>query len=445
MIPASELTATEVILRFGADRPVAYRDGAPISAARLMADLQVAESLLQGCNGEVLVTCQSRYSFSVAVLASWLAAKHVILPPNLHPATLDHIRTHHDIALELDDGFIPGGASEQPVGLLEFRLIRAQQALTLYTSGSTGMPRPVEKSIGNIFAEAFALKAAMPWPCKPLVASVPPNHLYGLTFSILLPWVLGIPFVDECPLHAHEVAEQLAAVQAGTLVTVPVHMRALLTQPLHDALMRVVSSAGVLDYKIVEQWHAMFGKEILEIYGSSETGVIAYRQQLSDPAWHALPELRLATSEEGLLNVASPFIHDSEGTFFQTQDMVEMQDDRHFLLIGRADAIVKIAGKRISLLAVETAIKRCRGVVDAAVTAVPAQGHIRNMAIWAAIAVGEVEIPVDVRSIRNELLLQLDSIEVPRRIVVTKELPREPNGKLRLERLLSLFDEELPA
>ncbi len=446
MMQSSELTVTEVVLRFAADRPVAYRDGKPIGAAQLSADLRQTMALLQECDGEVLITCHGRYNFSVAMLASWLAGKRVILPPNRHPAMLAHIRATRAVALECDDGVMNGGmATGAPVPALAFHLARTQPALTLYTSGSTGTPKSVNKDIGDLFAEAFALKDAMTWPSKPLVASVPPNHLYGLTFSVLLPWVLGIPFTDECPLHADEVAEQLAAVQAGTLVTVPVHLRALLGAPLGRAPLRVVSSAGAMDQQIAEQWYARFGKEILEIYGSSETGVIAYRRQLRDPAWLALTELALETSNTGLLRVASPFIHAGNGAFFQTQDLVEMQDDRRFLLLGRADSIVKIAGKRISLLAVETAVRRCRGVVDAAVTAVPVQGHVRNMAIWAAIAIGDAAEAIDAQSIRSELLPQLDGIEIPRRIVVLHELPREANGKLCRERLLSLFGEEVPA
>jgi len=71
---------------------------------------------------------------------------------------------------------------------------------------------------------------------------------------------------------------------------------------------------------------------------------------------------------------------------------------------------------------------------------VPVQGHIRDMAIWAAVAVGgEGSGNVNARAIRSQLAAQLDSIKVPRRIVIVDALPREENGKLRRERLMSLF------
>ncbi|OIO69713.1 MAG: hypothetical protein COW19_09185 [Zetaproteobacteria bacterium CG12_big_fil_rev_8_21_14_0_65_55_1124] len=444
MPSVSIMTSRDLLFRLADDKPFAFRNGKPIYPSRLYADLQRTERLINPATGDILVTCKGRYEFSLALLASWRSGKTVILPPNLHQATLEHIRRQHTIANEFGDGFSGfAGATvakddDKP---FELQFSQTHPALTIYTSGSTGAPKPVHKSIGNIFAEAFALKQVLAWPDKPLVASVPPHHLYGLTFSVLLPWVLGIPMVNECPLHAEEVIDAIDRVDAGTLISVPVHLRSLLEQKISCKPIMTISSASVLDRDIAIQWQEKSGREIVEIYGSSETGVIAYRRQLSDAGWIPFPDVRIGTSEHGLLQVASPFIHNSEGNIFQTQDRVSLLEGRRFQLHGRADSIVKIAGKRVSLLAVEEAIKRCRGVVDAAVTAVPVQGHIRDMAIWAAVATGE-EGDVDARTIRTQLLPQLDGIKMPRRIVTMKQLPREENGKLSREKLMALFHKD---
>jgi acyl-coenzyme A synthetase/AMP-(fatty) acid ligase len=246
--------------------------------------------------------------------------------------------------------------------------------------------------------------------------------------------------VNECPLHAEEVVETIEQSDAGILITVPVHLRALLEQKVSCSPVMAISSAGALDRSIATKWQEMFDREIIEIYGSSETGVIAHRQQLSDPHWAPFPEVDIDCNAEGLLQVSSPFINESEGEVFQTQDIVTMHGDSGFLLQGRADSIVKIAGRRVSLLTVEEALKRCEGVVDAAVTAVPVQGHIRDMVIWAAVAIGE-KSDMNARSIRAQLLPMLDGIKIPRRIVVLEQLPREANGKLRKERLMALFQD----
>ncbi|OIO74022.1 MAG: hypothetical protein AUJ57_03145 [Zetaproteobacteria bacterium CG1_02_53_45] len=433
----------EVLLRFSQESPFAFRNGQPVDPAQLFSDVARTVQLMGSDEGDVLVTCKGRYEFSVALLSIWSCGKNAVLPPNLHAATLAHVRSRHSISSQLQDGFTGSGntvPARNDQKSFELRFYKKLQAVTIYTSGSTGNPRPVVKSIGDIFAEAIALGQAFDWPDKPLVASVPPHHLYGLTFSVLLPWVRGIPMVNECPLHAEEVVDAIRQVNAGTLISVPVHLRALLDQQFCCKPAMVISSAGALDGAIAQQWHERFGRQIVEVYGSSETGVIAHRRQLSDLSWTPFSEVIVGSSEAGLLQVTSPFINASEGDIYQTQDLVSIQPESGFQLHGRADAIVKIAGKRVSLLTIENTIKSCEGVMDAAVIAVPVQGYIRDMAIWAAVSTGE-ESSMNARSLRTQLLSMLDGIEVPRRIVVLKQLPREENGKLRREQLMALFIE----
>ena len=443
MHPDSEMTSGEVLLRFSKERPFSLRNGDAIYPPQLFADLERSQRLIPSGRGDVLVTCRGRYEFSVALLSAWFGGRNVVLPPNLHQTSLNRIRSEHTIIAELSDGFTATASKQSHQGdqnEFELRFNRSQQALTIYTSGSSGASKPVQKAVGDLFSEVFALKKTLPWPDKPLVASVPPHHLYGLTFSILLPWVLAVPMVNECPLHAEEVVETIEQSDAGILITVPVHLRALLEQKVSCRPVMAISSAGALDKSIATQWQELFDREIIEIYGSSETGVVAHRKQLSDPHWAPFPEVDIACNDEGLLQVSSPFINESEGEIFQTQDIVTMHGESGFLLQGRADSIVKIAGRRVSLLTVEEALKACDGVLDAAVTAVPVQGHIRDMAIWAAVAIGESD-KLDARAIRAQLLPLLDGIKIPRRIVVLERLPREANGKLRKERLMALFQD----
>jgi len=438
-VTCSEWCDDQVKLRFLNDRPFALCATEEINTARLTADLAQLKAHLALSQGDVLICCKGRYAFSIALLATWQAGRQAVLPPNAHQATLEHIIDNHSIKTRLDDVFFTSLPVHQALleqGFLEFTFNTQQPALIIYTSGSSGEPKAVKKNIGNLFSEVFALQTLFPISTRPLVASVPPNHLYGLTFSILLPWVMGVAVVDECPLHASEVLDTMSQINANTLITVPVHLRALLEQNITCIANRVISSAGSLDEALAQQWYERYGYEVTEVYGSSETGIIAHRQQLSDTLWQSFPNVCL-DEFSGCLQVSSPFIHASEGLAFQSQDRVSLQKNG-FILHGRADSIVKIAGKRISLLAVEAAMKACDGVMDAAVVAVPVKGHIRDMAIWGAVAFKEG--PITGRDIRVMLQLKLDSVEIPRRIVVQKMLPREENGKLRKSELLALFD-----
>ncbi|PCI42724.1 MAG: hypothetical protein COB41_08980 [Proteobacteria bacterium] len=440
MLTTAQQNNDKVVLRFSDEHPFALCDDKTIELARFVADLSRLKQHLELSRGDVLISCKGRYAFSLALLATWQVGRLAILPPNVHQRTLEHIALCHDVTTVLDDGFLKGLADsdcsfEEPC--LELSFYAQDAALIIYTSGSSGEPKAIKKTIGNLFAEALAIKVTLPALNTPLVASVPPNHLYGLTFSIVLPWVLGVAIVDVCPLHAEEVLDTMHAVNADLLITVPVHLSAMLKQEIANAPTFVISSAGRLDAGLAKQWYERFGREIFEVYGSTETGVIAHRQQLSDEHWQAFPEVFIDQCAD-CLQVASPFIHSSEGEVFQSKDKVSLHKDG-FILHGRADGIIKIAGKRVSLLAVEQAMKSCEGIVDAAVVAVPVNGHIRDMTIWAALACDE-GVKMTVRDVRAMLHLKLDSIEMPRRISIHKALPREDNGKLRRSKILALFE-----
>jgi len=439
MLMVDQQNDDKVILRFSDEHPFALCDNKTIELARFVADLSSLKSQLELSSGDVLISCKGRYAFSLALLATWQADRQAILPPNMHQRTLDHIAHCHDVTTVLDDGFLSGlddldCSFEEPC----FELCFSQDAaLIIYTSGSSGEPKAIKKTIGNLFSEALAIQSTLPKLNAPLVASVPPNHLYGLTFSIILPWALGVAIVDACPLHAEEVLDMIDAVKADLLITVPVHLSAMLKQDIANAPKMVISSAGRLDAGLAKQWHERFGYEVFEVYGSTETGVIAHRQQLSDEHWQAFPNVCIDQCDD-CLQVASPFIHSSEGELFQSKDKVSLH--KHgFILHGRADGIIKIAGKRVSLLAVEQAVKSCEGIVDAAVVAIPVNGHIRDMTIWAALACDE-GVTMTARDVRAMLHLKLDSIEMPRRISIHKTLPREDNGKLRRSEILALFE-----
>lgn len=430
----------EVTLRFTTQHPFALCERKVISVARLATDLEQLKQKLSLSQGNVLVCCKSRYAFSVGLLATWLSGRIAILPPNFHQVTLDHIVQAHGVTAQLHDDFLDDLnvmelAFEKPCLELSFDV--QQAALVIYTSGSSGQPKAMQKTIGNLFSEVFSLQSVLPESSAPLLASVPPNHLYGLTFSILLPWVLGVAVVDECPLHASEVADAMRRMQADTLITVPVHLRAMLEQDINYIPKHVIVSAGSVDPDLAKRWYDRFSYEVIEVYGSSETGIVGYRQQLSDECWQTFPNVNI-NQYEGCLQVTSPFIHSSEGDVFQSNDRVSLQQTG-FILHGRADSIVKIAGKRVSLLSVEAALKSCDGVLDAAVIAVPVKGYVRDMAIWAALACEDVNV-ITPRDVRAMLHSKLDSVEIPRRIVVNSTLPRETNGKLPRDNLLALFE-----
>lgn len=431
-------------LRFSSSvsKPLASIAGRPVSVGQFRADVERLRARMSA-PGDTLLSCSGRYAFSVGLLASWLASRAVILPPNQLTDDLAAIRRRYTIGLECDtDWAAQLSGSAEPVQHGEWRLALDGDlpAAKLFTSGSTGAPKSTTKTLANLLDEAHAIAKQLDWPAAPVVASVPPQHLYGLTFSLLLPWVLGSCWVDDMPLYPGDVAESLQRNAAGTLISVPAQYQALLDS--NDTRLdgiRCVSAAAPLPSQLARTWRQRHGGDIIEIYGSTETGVIAHRQQLLEPGWQAFPGVRLSTQQD-LLQVESAFVSTEFNRQFQTADRVTPPRQGRFELLGRADKVVKIAGKRISLNNIEANIRACSGVAEVAVIAVPAKGVVRNLAIWAAV-VADQNLPLSAAQLRSALRDKLDSVAIPRRLLLVDSLPRTASGKLPGTAVAGLFDE----
>jgi hypothetical protein len=111
---------------------------------------------------------------------------------------------------------------------------------------------------------------------------------------------------------------------------------------------------------------------------------------------------------------------------FVTGDVVELHADGRFTHLGRADGIVKIAGRRVSLQEMEDGLRRLPDVADAAVVAIPADAG-RGHQLLAAVAPADC----DLAGARSALLERFDPSSLPRRVVAVEAIPREENGKLQ--------------
>ncbi len=423
------------------EKPLAWLAGTTLTLGQFRADVGRLTAQLQH-DGDTLISCPGRYAFSVGLLASWLCGKTVILPPNHFDKTLRDIRNQFSIAFECDVDWsrqLPGNDADAAHGSWEPLMSRKLPAVKLFTSGSSGTPKVVIKSIANLLDEARAIAAGFNWPDGPVVAGVPPQHLYGLTFSVLLPWVLGKAWVDDLPHYPHDVLQTLQQSSGKILISVPAQYQAMLEDGTDLRGILCVSAAAPLPVNLARQWQQQNDADILEIYGSTETGVIGHRRQLSTEAWQAFPQVGLAT-EQGLLKVDSPFVSDEFTGGFLTADRVTSPERGRFQLLGRADAIVKIAGKRVSLTTIENSLLSCPGVAQAAVIAVPAKGLIRDLAIWAAV-VADLGHPLTARQLQSDLRGKLDGIEIPRRILMVDRLPCTATGKLPGKAVENLFAE----
>src|SRR5690606_23380674 len=134
----------------------------------------------------------------------------------------------------------------------------------------------------NLAALQGLLNPAGAW----LVATIPPQHMYGMEFSVLLPLLAPVAVHVERPFFPGDVARALAdSPEPALLATTPVHLRALLESGVAlPPLAGIVSATAPLPRGLAAEAEARFGCEVREVFGSTETCVFARRRTAREGA-----------------------------------------------------------------------------------------------------------------------------------------------------------------
>jgi acyl-coenzyme A synthetase/AMP-(fatty) acid ligase len=427
----------------GRGEPVAVGEGTLRTAADLEADAgRVAGALGDAPAGEVVIVCSDRYRFAAALLGAWAAGHSVRLPPNAQPETVRAVASSPLVRAVLHDrDGAPGGSDVRtlldrppPAGGLP-PLDLERHLLTVMTSGSTGASQAWRKTGRQLLDEAdVSVRLFAPAWTGRVLATVPPHHIYGLQFGVLVPLRAGGAMVRSGALHAEEVMADLQRHGASVLVSVPAHLASLATADRGPPLSVVYSAGAPLPRATAQALRDRHGWRTTEVYGSTETGAIAWRIA-GEETWTPYPGVTPSAGEEGGLLVESPWLDPALDRPFPVGDRIELRAGGGFVLLGRMDGVAKVAGKRISLREVEERLLALPGVRDAAALAHPSAG-VRGEEIWVAVA-AEGQTP---ERLRQALAAWFDPVALPRRIRVVDALPREPTGKLGRDRLRLLFD-----
>jgi acyl-coenzyme A synthetase/AMP-(fatty) acid ligase len=439
-----------LLARHGPEDLVAW--AAP-NAAFTAADLRrhaailAARLRLSDGEGEALLLCRDRYAFAVSALAVWQSGCPVALPPNLGRETLAELASSDSVRAVLHDGNWPHGIDvsamvadpHRPADTPQAPLaLRGDQPVAfLYTSGSTGRSRRTAKVAAQLFGEARLLGEVLGIARGDRVLStVPSQHIYGLLAGLLTPLLHGAAMVCGSPLLAEEVAALAREGAANVLVSVPAHLRSFSTLAPEDigGVRLIVSSSAPLDPPTAATL-ARFPAEVVELFGSTETGGLAVRR-LPEERWRPLPGIAIAAAGDGTMLVDSPFLDPGAPRPYAGADRIEVGEDGLFRHLGRGDGVLKIAGRRVVLEEIESRLRAVEGVVDASVTAVAVEGG-RAHEIWAM----AVAPALDADTIRRRLIGWLDPVMLPRRLRLVSALPRETTGKIPRERWLAVFEE----
>ena len=481
------LPLTDLLLETHHERQVALEPALHHPELRERA-LRLAAALQGRGVTRVALYLEDAAELAIALLGAWRAGVQVLLPADAQAQTRQRLEAQVD--LWLDD---LGGLDAEPLPAAALQPEHCR--LTLCTSGSSGEPKLIDKSLVQLANEVEALERL--WGTDlgraTILGSVACQHIYGLLFRLLWPLCAGrpvyrraLPFPEDLqrislaiargsasvaseedarreearPRSLQAVNEQAepllnAAASSAVACAAPgfawIASPALLKRmsdnldwPALSRVKRVFSSGGALPAEAAIDLYQRLGQWPTEIYGSSETGGIGWRQ--GDTPWQAFPGVELSLDETGALRIASPYL--PAGHVEQSMDAAEFDDDGRFVLRGRLDRIVKLEEKRISLPMLEQVLINHDWVADARLGVIQ-EGRAFLGAVLALSPSGVHVLRNQGRrtlteTLRRYLAGHCETIALPRRWRLLLELPYSSQGKLPQSQIDALLKTPRP-
>ena len=414
------------------DAPLAWRGDQPVSRATFLSHVAGVARQLPSARF-IINLCEDRYRFLVAFAAVGVNGQTSLLPSSravrhLQQLTDDYPDSHTLTDDHLATWLAAGSANSSPSGIPHLPV--TQTVAIAFTSGTIGRAKPNPKRWGELVNGArqaqhrFGFVAGMT-----LVATVPPQHMYGLETSIMAPLAGRVSIHAGRPFFPDDVRVALQEVpKRRVLVTTPVHLHACVKAGLcWPETAFLISATAPLSAELAAQAQAAFNAPVLEIYGCTEAGSIASRHTLSGDRWRLYDGFALAGGRVSGAHLPEPI---------SLGDVVEAYSATEFRLLGRSEDLINIVGKRSSLAYLNHQLSEIAGVVEG-VFLMPAEtgtGVDRLIALVVAPQRSE-------RQLLAALAERLDPVFLPRPLIKVETLPRNETGKITRESLLRLMVE----
>ena len=396
--------------------------------------LSVAAGLQSRGVKRLAVHLEDAADLAIALLGAWRAGVSVLLPADLQAQTRQ--RWSQEVDLWLTDQ--PGDAHlddftqpELPGAQLDLDQCR----LSLCTSGSSGEPKRIDKTLRQLANEVEALEqlwgADLGEAC--IIGSVATQHIYGLLFRVLWPLCAGRPFVRRQLAFSEDLQRASREYPAFAWVASPALLKRMgdnLDWPALSAVRRVFSSGGALPSEAAQSLHQRLQQWPTEILGSSETGGIAWRQ--GESLWQPFAGVQLSQDSDGALLITSPYL--PAGHVEHSADAARIAADGRFELLGRLDRIVKLEEKRISLPMLEQALAAHDWVAEARLGVVQENraslGALLVLSESGLFALREHGRRDLTETLRKHLSQHCEALALPRRWRLLRQMPLNSQGKL---------------
>lgn len=336
-----------------------------------------------------------------------------------------------------------------------------------FSSGSTGRPKRLDRTNAQCLAEAEAYLALGLTTDDKILAAVPLFHTWGMGACIFGSAISGATVVileDPHPflLRRHRVLELIEAERVTVFPGVPFNFRLLAESPIQADLssLRLCFTAGMaMPRETFEAFGERFGVLVRQLYGSTETGMIAANmsddpvstfESVGTPVRGVELEIvdddgdPVASGEIGEVTVASPASTDGyadlpelsavafrDGRYF-TGDLGRIDEDGMLFIEGRKKLLIETGGFKVDPIEVEAVLDQHPRVVESVVvgvdTEVPGEQRVRAVVV----ARGEADAAGIIAFCRE----QLANFKVPQEVEFRDEIPKSPLGKIQRKYLV---------
>ncbi len=400
--------------------------------------------------------------FSAILFALWSLGKVAYLPGSRQPALLEALAGEVEAFVGDFDGLVSTPTisgqthitdTERHASLAKVVIDSDSILLQVYTSGSSGKPQAIPKTIKQLSSEVKHLQTLWGKPASPslVLATVSHQHIYGLLFRVLWPLAAGVCFDAQSCEYLEEIKFRAWQDWPLSLVSSPTHLSRIpadMDQNTLQKLGAIFSSGAPLKHRDSLLAYTRLGTPVSEVYGSSETGGIAWRQQTSEheALWQAMPGVKTRMdSQQQCLQVCSQHLPASID-WQQTADRVLFNAKGEFSLLGRVDRIVKVEGKRASLDEIEAWLLKHPTVQSIRLVMLEGQrAEIAGAVVLSADAKKELARHGK-RHINEQLkshcAQRFERPLLPRRWRYIEQLPVNSQGKFEQQKFLALFDKK---
>ena len=292
--------------------------------------------------------------------------------------------------------------------------------INFFTSGSTGEPQNIEKNLYNLEVESqttikeFDLK-----PDRIFVATTSLAHSFGIVFNFILPFLYG------CKINHKRIdfPEQLNIQDEYILISTPSFMEKLAKYDytFYKTPEKVFLAGAKLKHNIIDYFKQY--TDLIDIYGSTETGNIAYKRGYTN--FTPFKDVEVTTDNQNQAIIKSEYFPQD---YAHLSDIIEFINEKEFVFKKRSDRIVKVCEKRISLDEIENNLRKHDKIKDC-------YCFMYNDKLACIVATDDINL----EKIDLKLFLMNYGDTVPKTWRIVDELPKTATGKINRSKLLKLF------